>query len=159
MQRKTSADVLPLRFIHSARKNWSRFAMADSTGREQTYGRALAGSLLLSSWMKRNCAAEEMIGVLLPASTAGAVTNVAISAGGKVSVNLNFSAGPEAITAAVRQCGIRTIVTSKTFLAKAHIEAADGMVFVEDILATADPAARMILRMRHPLHVVLRHSR
>jgi acyl-[acyl-carrier-protein]-phospholipid O-acyltransferase/long-chain-fatty-acid--[acyl-carrier-protein] ligase len=143
VQRKTSADVLPLRFIRSARKNWSRFAMADSTGRELTYGRALAGSLLLSGWIKRHCAAEDMIGVLLPASTAGAVTNVAISMAGKVSVNLNFTAGLEAIAAAVRQCDIRTIVTSKTFLAKAHIEAMDGMVFVEDILAAQSALAKL----------------
>ena len=32
------------RFIASARENWSRFAMADSTGRELTYGRALTAA-------------------------------------------------------------------------------------------------------------------
>ncbi len=43
MNRKSKGDQLHLRFIRAARKNWSRFAMADSTGRELTYGRALTG--------------------------------------------------------------------------------------------------------------------
>ena len=35
----------PRRVIRSARRNWSHFAMADSTGRELTYGRMLTGSV------------------------------------------------------------------------------------------------------------------
>ena len=37
-------------------------------------------------------------------------------------MNLNFTAGREAMASAVEQCGIRTILTSKAFLAKAKIE-------------------------------------
>jgi acyl-[acyl-carrier-protein]-phospholipid O-acyltransferase/long-chain-fatty-acid--[acyl-carrier-protein] ligase len=53
---------------------------------------------------------------------------------GKVPVNLNFTAGPESMASAVEQCGIRTILTSKVFLAKAKLEVMDGMVYLEDIL-------------------------
>src|SRR6266481_8038392 len=42
--RKSGADLLDRRFIRTARKNWSGFAMADSSGRELTYGHALTGS-------------------------------------------------------------------------------------------------------------------
>ena len=35
---KSSSDLLDLRFIRTAKKNWGRFAMADTTGRELTYG-------------------------------------------------------------------------------------------------------------------------
>src|SRR5207249_7572314 len=38
--RKRPADLLDLRFIRAARKNWSSLAMADSSGRELTYGKA-----------------------------------------------------------------------------------------------------------------------
>ena len=38
---------------------------------------------------------------------------------------------------AVAQCGIRTVITSKVFLEKAKIDALDGAVFLEDILAKA----------------------
>jgi acyl-[acyl-carrier-protein]-phospholipid O-acyltransferase/long-chain-fatty-acid--[acyl-carrier-protein] ligase len=54
---------------------------------------------------------------------------------GRVPVNLNFTAGREAMASAVEQCSIRTIVTSKAFLAKAKIEPMDGTIFLEDVLA------------------------
>ena len=48
IERKSGGDLLDLRFIRTARKNWSKFAMADSSGRELTYGEALTGSLLVA---------------------------------------------------------------------------------------------------------------
>src|SRR5262249_7508334 len=80
--RKKVSDTLPQRFIASARANWRRFAMADSTGRELTYGRALTASVLLSRWTRRHCGAENMVGVLLPASAAGALVNIGVSMAG-----------------------------------------------------------------------------
>ena len=50
------------------RRHWNRFAMADSTGRELTYGRMLTGSVLMSNWMRRHAAPGEMVGVLLPST-------------------------------------------------------------------------------------------
>ncbi|HVN04703.1 MAG TPA: acyl-[ACP]--phospholipid O-acyltransferase [Bryobacteraceae bacterium] len=139
--RKTSADTLPRRLVRSARRNWSSFAMADSTGRELTYGRMLTASLLLAKWA-RTRHGEEMMGVLLPPSVAGALVNVGITLAGRVPVNLNFTAGPEAMAAARERCAIRTVVTSRVFLAKAKIEAPPDMLFVEDIVAQASTAAR-----------------
>jgi acyl-[acyl-carrier-protein]-phospholipid O-acyltransferase/long-chain-fatty-acid--[acyl-carrier-protein] ligase len=141
--RKTSRDTLPLRFVSSARANWRRFAMADSTGRELTYGRALTASVLLARWTRRHCGSAEMVGVLLPASAAGALVNIGVSMAGKVPVNLNFTAGREAMESAAQQCSIRTIVTSKAFVAKAKIEQIEGMVYVEDILAAQSPIAKI----------------
>jgi len=140
--RKGAGDTLPRRLIHSARRNWSHFAMADSTGHELTYGRMLAGSLLVARWARTRRDAE-MIGVLLPPSVAGALVNVGITLAGRVPVNLNFTAGPEAMAAARERCAMRTVVTSRVFLAKAKIAAQEGMVFVEDILARAGTLARL----------------
>jgi acyl-[acyl-carrier-protein]-phospholipid O-acyltransferase/long-chain-fatty-acid--[acyl-carrier-protein] ligase len=140
--RQTKGDTLPRRLIHSARRNWSHFAMADSTGRELTYGRMLAGGLLVAKWA-RTRRDEQMIGVLLPSSVAGALVNVGITLAGRVPVNLNFTAGPEAMAAARERCAMRTVVTSRVFLAKAKIAAQEGMVFVEDILARVGTVARL----------------
>jgi len=141
--RKTFADRLDRRLVPVARRNWSRLAMADSTGRELTYGRILAGSLLMARWMRRELPDEERIGVLLPASVAGALVNVAATMAGRVPVNLNFTAGAEAMASAVQQCGIRTVISSRAFLAKAKIETCEGMAFVEDILSRATQWARL----------------
>ncbi len=112
--RRTRHDLLHLRFIRAAKRNWFSFAMADSSGKELTYGQALIGSLLLAKWIRRHrCTQEQMIGLLLPSSVGGALANIATLMAGKIPVNLNFTAGKEAMASAVEQCGIRTILTSK----------------------------------------------
>ncbi len=141
--RQTAADTLPRRFVRNARRNWSHFAMADSTGRELTYGRTLAAGLLVSRWA-RTRRDEDMIGVMLPSSVAGALVNIGITLAGRVPVNLNFTGGPEAMAAARQRCAIRTVVTSRVFLAKAKLAAQADMVFVEDILARATAASRLL---------------
>ena len=52
----------------------------------------------------------------------------------KVPVNLNFTAGREAMTAALQHCAIHTIITSRAFLAKAKIDEREGMVYIEDVM-------------------------
>jgi acyl-[acyl-carrier-protein]-phospholipid O-acyltransferase/long-chain-fatty-acid--[acyl-carrier-protein] ligase len=86
---------------------------------------------------------EEMMGVLLPSSVGGALANLGITLAGKVPVNLNFTAGAGAMRSAVEQCGIRTILTSRVFLAKAKLEAMEGMVFLEDVLKAQSKAGQV----------------
>jgi len=136
-------DVLARRFIKTAKRRWWSFCMADSTGTRLTFGRVLVGSLLMSRWLRVHRAGESKIGLLLPASVGGAIANAATSLSGKVAVNLNFTAGREAMSRAIQQCEIRTILTSRRFLDKASIEPLDGMVFVEDLLGQMSGPAKL----------------
>ena len=138
------ADTLPARFIRIAKRRWSAFCLADSTGRELTYGRTLVASLLLSRVLRRRVR-EQAVGLLLPASAGGAIANVAASIAGLVPVNLNFTAGRAAIAAAVERCGIRTTVTSKTFLTKAGIEPPAGAIYLEDLLRSIGPVSKALV--------------
>ena len=131
--RPSAADLLHTRFIQIAKRRWFSFCMADTTGAELTYGKTLIGSLVLSRWIKQHCAAQSMVGVLLPSSVGGSLANIAVLLAGKVPVNLNFTAGSAAMASAVEQCGIKTILTSKVFLAKANLEKMDGMVLLEEM--------------------------
>ena len=131
--RPSATDLLHTRFIQAAKRHWFSFCMADTTGTELTYGKTLIGSLVLSRWVRQRCAAQSMVGVLLPASVGGSLANIAILLAGKVPVNLNFTAGREVMVSAVQQCGIKTILTSRIFLSKANLERIDGMVFLEEI--------------------------
>ena len=131
--RESTVGLLHTSFIKTAKRHWFSFCMADTTGTELTYGKTLVGSLLLSEKIEDRCAAESMIGVLLPASVAGALTNLAILFAGKVPVNLNFTAGREAMESAIAECGIKTVITSRLFLSRANLEICEGMVFVEDL--------------------------
>jgi acyl-[acyl-carrier-protein]-phospholipid O-acyltransferase/long-chain-fatty-acid--[acyl-carrier-protein] ligase len=127
-------DTLGSRFLHTAKRRWSSFAMADSTGRELTFGRALVASLLLARAILRIAPGQPNIGLLLPASVGGALANIAVVFAGKVVVNLNFTAGRDAMDAAIERCAIQTLLTSRAFLKKAGLAEMPGMVFLEDLL-------------------------
>jgi acyl-[acyl-carrier-protein]-phospholipid O-acyltransferase/long-chain-fatty-acid--[acyl-carrier-protein] ligase len=118
--------------------------MADSLGRELTFGAMLTASLMLAGWFKRARPEEKRVGVLLPASVGGALVNVGLMLAGKTPINLNFTIGAEAMDAAIAKSGIKTIVASKAFLAKAKLEARPGTIFVEDMLGGFGKAERVL---------------
>ena len=140
--RQRPTDLLDRRLIRSARRNWSKFAMADTTGRSLTFGEVLTAAVLLGRVGPRP-APSEMVGVLLPATVAGALVNLSLTLRGAVPVNLNFTAGPDAMQSAMDQCGIRTVITSRAFLAKANIHPLPGSVYIEDLLKSATPSAKL----------------
>ena len=146
--RKTSDDTLPRRFIRMARKKWSNFAMADSTGRQVTYREALTGAVLLSGAIAKRTGDDKMVGLLLPSSVGGALANLGVALSGKTPVNLNFTAGKDGMAHAISQCGIRTVVTSKVFLAKAKLEAPEGALYLEDLTPTFSTAAKLIAMLK-----------
>jgi acyl-[acyl-carrier-protein]-phospholipid O-acyltransferase/long-chain-fatty-acid--[acyl-carrier-protein] ligase len=131
--RRSARDLLHTKFVEMAKRRWSSFCMADTTGMELSYGKALIASLLFSHWVKHHCANQAMVGILLPSTVGGSLVNIAVLLAGKVPVNLNFTAGVESMVSAAAQCRIKTIVTSRVFLSKANIGEMDGMVFVEEI--------------------------
>lgn len=147
-QRAEPGDTLPARFIDAARKNWSRLGFADTLGRELTYGRTLIAALLLAGAVRKRTGNDAMVGLLLPASVGGALANLGVTLTGKVPVNLNFTAGKEAMEAAVAQCKIRTVLTSKVFLAKAKLDAPQGAVYVEDLLKEFSGAAKLLALLK-----------
>lgn len=127
-------ESLPLRFLHSAKRRWSAFAMADSTGKELTFGKALIGSRILARFVRELCPNDRMVGIMMPPTVGGVLCNIGVSLTGKVPVNLNFTAGTEAMNAAIEQCDIKVILTSRAFLEKASLPEMKGMVFLEDLM-------------------------
>jgi acyl-[acyl-carrier-protein]-phospholipid O-acyltransferase / long-chain-fatty-acid--[acyl-carrier-protein] ligase len=138
--RKSPADTLDARFVRKARRQWNRFAMADSTGRELTYGRALTAAQLIA----RQLPAEERIGVLLPPTVGGSLANIAVTLAGRVPVNLNFTAGAEAMAQASSECGLRTLITSRKF--EPHVTGIPELrrVYIEDLVAAPGKMARAL---------------
>ena len=132
-QRRPSQEVLGRQFVRTAKQRWRSFCMADATRPPVSFGRALVASLLLSKWIRRN-APEKYLALLLPSSVGGALANIAATFAGKIVVNLNFTAGPEAMATALERCQIKTILTSRVFIAKAGIDETDRMVFLEDVM-------------------------
>lgn len=143
IDRRPANEDLGRQFVRTAKRQWFSFCMADASKRTLSFGSALTASLLLSKLIRHRTEGQTHIGVLVPASIGGALANVATTFSGKVAVNLNFTAGREAMAHAVERCGIRTILTSRQFLAKASIEPTDGMVFLEDLMAEISTTARL----------------
>ena len=131
--RRQPHDLLHLRFIKKAKQNWFYQCMADSTGRALSWGKALTASLLMAGWIRKRCRKQDMVALLLPSSVGGALANTAALIAGKVPVNLNFTSGAEAMEAAMNQCSIKTIITSRAFVARAGIPHMKSMLYLEDM--------------------------
>src|SRR5205807_5717754 len=108
----------------------------DPNAAKQTlsYGRALAGSMCLARRLHPLLDAESMVALWLPPSTGGAVANIALALLGKTSVNLNYTSSAELNQSAVRQCGLRRVITSRTFTERVKIDPGPGveLVYLED---------------------------
>ena len=157
--RHRAEETLAQSFVRTARRRWSALCLADSTGRSLTFGRALVSSLLLGEWLRRHAADQTNVGLLLPGSVGGALANVGTAMAGKVAVNLNFTAGPESMAYAIERASIRTILTSRRFLAKAEIEQTPRMVMLEDLLTqfTTFAKLRMLIAARLlPVRMLIR---
>ena len=161
--RKPLRQPLEQYFIHSARQNWGRTAVADSSGKELTYGRTLAGAVALAGKLERQIppapfmpqrvplqsGEQNHVGLLLPPSVGGVLTNLALILLGKIPVNLNYTAAEASLHSSIEQCGITTIVTSKAFLEKIPALAQlEGLLLLEDILPTISGSDKLLALMK-----------
>lgn len=119
--------------IQAARRNGSAPALADSTGAKLSFRSMLVGALAMGSQLRKE---ETHVGILLPASVGAALANYAVTLSGKVSVNINFTAGEAHLDYVTKHCGLQTILTSKVFITKAKIAETPEMVFLEDLRKT-----------------------
>lgn len=134
-QRKAGMRLLHRAFINTARHHPRRFAMADATVPRLGFAAALGRTIFLAKRLARVWRGQETVGLLLPPSVAAALVNWAAWLLGKVPVNLNYTVSPETLASCVRQCGLRSVVTSKKFLEKVKLTVPCDTVLVEDLAA------------------------
>ncbi|HEU0119295.1 MAG TPA: acyl-[ACP]--phospholipid O-acyltransferase [Bryobacteraceae bacterium] len=142
--RREPQDTIGRRFVTAARKRWGSLGIADSFGKEMTFGKALIGAQLLRRWLDGHAPGQAMVGLLLPNSVGACLANMAVTLSGRTAVNLNFTAGPAAMASAIQQCGIQTVLTSKLFLVKQKIEPMPGAVYIEELLPKFSGFAKAI---------------
>jgi acyl-[acyl-carrier-protein]-phospholipid O-acyltransferase/long-chain-fatty-acid--[acyl-carrier-protein] ligase len=110
-----SLQTIPVAFLETVKRMGSEPAIADSNGNFLSYyklGAAVTGLSLLLGKNSR----EQNIGLLLPASSAGAITNLAVLMCSKTAVNLNFTSSNEVLVAAKNKAGIKSLYTSRRFI-------------------------------------------
>jgi acyl-[acyl-carrier-protein]-phospholipid O-acyltransferase / long-chain-fatty-acid--[acyl-carrier-protein] ligase len=107
--------TLPEAWLAAAKRAPGRVTVIDSAGTSLTNRRLIAAVLLFTRRIRR-LAPEPALGILLPASSAAAIANLAGLLAGKTVVNLNYTASPEALKAGIAAAGIRHVITADRFL-------------------------------------------
>jgi acyl-[acyl-carrier-protein]-phospholipid O-acyltransferase/long-chain-fatty-acid--[acyl-carrier-protein] ligase len=159
--RKASRRPLHREFIWSMRRYPFRLAMADQNRPHVSSLQALIGSIVLARALQPYWQDQERVGVLLPPAVATGLVNVAAPLCGKTVVNLNYTVGKSGLEAAVRLAGLRTIVTSRTFIEKAKLELPDGptVIWLEDVaktIGTGQKALAALLALFAPCRLIER---
>jgi len=98
------------------------------------YGAALVGAKIFTNLLRPRLADDKMVGLWLPPSLGGALANIVVAFLGKTAVNLNYTATTPVIQSAIRQCGVRRILTSRLFTAKLPLDPGPDveLIYFED---------------------------
>ena len=107
-------------------------AVADSTGVRLTKRRLLTACLLFSRHIAR-LEPSPSVGILLPPSAGGVITNLAALLAGKTVVNLNYTTGPATLQTHLQQAGVQHVFTSKRFLAQLAQRGMDATAALEGV--------------------------
>jgi acyl-[acyl-carrier-protein]-phospholipid O-acyltransferase/long-chain-fatty-acid--[acyl-carrier-protein] ligase len=144
--RRDSTTTLHRAFAREARRFPLRFALSDAAQPHMSRFKILAGAVAMARALRGRWRGQRHVGILLPPGTAGALVNLAASLAGRASVNLNFTAGSSGMNSAIRQAGLRTLVTSRLFAEKAKIEFPGDVetICVEDLAMKIGPSARFL---------------
>jgi len=132
--RKERMMVLPRLMLRKCRKSMFRFKIADSSGAEATGGGLLLKSLILRRLLLREVLAEDekYVGILLPPSVGGVITNAAVTLSGRVAANLNYTVNSDVLNLCIRKAGIRQVLTSKKVMEKLDLEIDAKIVLLEE---------------------------
>ena len=131
--RRSRMQPLQRAFVHTARRHPFRFAMADPRTGGMSFGSSLIKTVFLARRLKESWSGQQMVGLLLPPSVAGALVNFAALLMGKVPVNLNYTSSEEGLRSCLQQCNIKTVLTSKTFLEKLKLSIPGDVLQLEEV--------------------------
>lgn len=143
--------LLHQQFVKMAKKHTSKMAIIDkTTGRSVSYDRALIGALILSTKLEKYD--KGFIGIMIPTSAGCALASVGALMSGRIPVMINYSTGAEANARyAQKKCKFKTIITSKALLEKINCPLIDGMVLIEDIMASVGTGDKLKAALKSKL--------
>ncbi|MGH8566649.1 MAG: bifunctional acyl-ACP--phospholipid O-acyltransferase/long-chain-fatty-acid--ACP ligase [Gammaproteobacteria bacterium] len=128
-----------------------RLVAEDVRGIEYGYGRLLMETLLLGRVAARLGEPRECIGLLLPNLVATITLVVGLGVFRRVPAMLNYTAGPEGLKHACRVAHIRTVITSRTFVETARLQATVAALdpvrvcYLEDLITLSRPLDKLWL--------------
>lgn len=126
-------------WIKTAKSNLSALSVKEGVGLRLSNMKLIAAVWWLQSKIKKKIKSQVSCGLLLPASGAGVMANLACLSLGKTVVNLNFTIGADNFKKAIQQSNIKTIISSRKFIEKIQsglpdLERLDvDWIYLEDI--------------------------
>jgi acyl-[acyl-carrier-protein]-phospholipid O-acyltransferase/long-chain-fatty-acid--[acyl-carrier-protein] ligase len=122
--RTTSTDrtIIEAVIAAAAAHGQKHVAVEDPIGGALTYQRLLLGAAILGRKLMPLAAAGEAVGVMMPNASGTVVAILALMSAGRVPAMINFTSGLMNLRAACKAANLRAIVTSRTFVEKAHLE-------------------------------------
>ena len=142
-----------------------REMIEDQDEQVRSYATLLKGSLIISRWIGRYTDRGENVGMLLPNVIPSVCAVLGLTAAGRVPAIFNFTAGAAAVRSAAVAAGVKTIITSSKFIARAELEslldALDGyrIIYLEDIrseIGWVDKLWLIGFALRFPRKVIAR---
>lgn len=99
-----------------------RVIVEDMQRQPLTYRNVIMRSFILGGWLKERTTLSEVVGVLLPTSTASLLCFVSLLLIGRIPAMLNFSLGASTLLQTCRLGRLRIILTSRRFVELARLE-------------------------------------
>ena len=138
MARKEEEPPIHHQFIRNIRRRPFRLTLADKD-RTLSGWKTLAGAIAIAKKIKW----EPTVGILLPTSIPAVLVNIGATLSGSTVVNLNFTAGREAMESAIVQAELKTVITSQLVLDKLGYELPGvKMILIEDLIRQISPLQR-----------------
>ena len=135
-----SLEPMQYNWLKQAKSNLFKKVMVDTTGLTMTNLKVLTASILFHNKFEKILGKNKNVGVVLPSSVMGSITNLVLFMLGKVVVNLNYTLSEENLIKCSQMAELEHIITSRTFIERLKgrgfdLESSIGekLVFLEDI--------------------------
>ena len=133
---------LAMTLLQGLKKHGSKKRILDGADdSELTYDKVLAAAIAFSKFIREETD-KLRVAIVLPPGKAGLIANLAVLFAGKVPVNLNFTAGHEAIKSCIRQADVDRFITADPFVRKVSSfpwPPNRDLIFIERVLPTLKP--------------------
>lgn len=117
-------DPLPLAWMRSAKTQLRSPCVIEGQDVILSNAKMLAATAAFAHQMQK-VDREKNIAILLPASSAAIIANMAVMLNGQTTVNLNYTTPVSAVQAAIQNAALKTVYTSEKFLEKMRLRGVD----------------------------------
>ncbi len=129
---------LAMALLEGLKKNSRNRIIDGADDSKLTFDKVLAAAIAFSKYIKDETD-KQRVAIVLPPGKAGLIANLAVIFAGKTPVNLNFSAGHEAIRSCIRQADVDRFITADPFVRKVPSfpwPPNRDLIFIERVLPT-----------------------